>query len=116
MEYPVKHKQWLDPSKPPLFTPKREIHVKKVMLCIWWDQKGIIYYELLQPKQTVNANLYSLQLTRLSEALQKNDLFHAMVSKKVSFCYMTTLDHMLLKQLVHPNFLEKTNILRYRLR
>ena len=64
------------------------------MLCVWWDQKAIIYYELLKPKQTVNANLYSQQLT----LCRKNDLFHAMVSKR-TFCYMTTLDHMLLKQL-----------------
>ena len=34
---PVNLKQWLDPDQPPLFTPKRDIHVKKVMLCVWWD-------------------------------------------------------------------------------
>jgi [histone H3]-lysine36 N-dimethyltransferase SETMAR len=45
----MNYKQCLDPDQPPLFTPKREIHVKKVMLCVWWDQKGIIYYELLEP-------------------------------------------------------------------
>jgi hypothetical protein len=39
-----------------------------VMLCVWWNQKEITYYELLEPKQTVK---------RLSEALQKNDFFHA---------------------------------------
>jgi hypothetical protein len=71
----VNRKQWLDPDQPSLFMQKQEIHVKKVMLCVWWDQKGIIYYELLKPKQTVNANLYSLQLTRLSEALQKKTTF-----------------------------------------
>ena len=47
---PVNNKQWLDPDQPPLFMVKREIHVKKVMLCVWWDQKGIIYYELLKSK------------------------------------------------------------------
>ena len=40
------------------------------MLCVWWDQKGIIYYELLEPKQIVTANLYSQQLMRLSLALE----------------------------------------------
>ena len=39
------------------------------MLCVWWDQKGVIYSELLEPRQMVNTNLYSNQLTRLSEAL-----------------------------------------------
>jgi histone-lysine N-methyltransferase SETMAR len=26
-----------------LSTPKAELHQKKVMLCIWWDWKGILY-------------------------------------------------------------------------
>ena len=62
----VNKKQWLSPGQKPLYTPKPEIHRKKTMFCVWWDQKGVIYYELLEPKQTVNANLYSNQLTRLS--------------------------------------------------
>jgi len=28
------------------------------MLCVWWDQEGIIYYELLKPGETVNAHRY----------------------------------------------------------
>ena len=84
---PVNHKQWLDPDQPPLFTPKREIHVKKVMVCVWWDQKGIIYYELPKPKQTVNANLYSQQLTRLSESLQKKRPFSCNGKQKVTYFF-----------------------------
>ena len=56
---PVNNKQELDHDQLPAFTPKREIYVKKVMLGVFWDQKGIIYYKLLKPKQTVNSNLYS---------------------------------------------------------
>ena len=41
------------------------------MLCVWWDQKGIIYWELLEPKQTVTANVYSQQLMSLSLALER---------------------------------------------
>ena len=33
--------------------PKPEIHRKKIMLCVWWDQKEIIYCEFLKPSQTV---------------------------------------------------------------
>ena len=29
----------------------------KIMLCVWWDQKGVIYYELLKPGETVNTEL-----------------------------------------------------------
>ena len=32
--------------------PKRKIHTDKVMLCVWSDWKGILYCELLQPKQS----------------------------------------------------------------
>ena len=26
------------------------------MLCVWWDQKGVIYYELLKPGETANTD------------------------------------------------------------
>ena len=69
-------------SKLGILTPKPEIHRKKVMLCVWCNMKGIIYYELLEPKQTVTANLYSQQLIRLSEALEKNGRLEAKASAK----------------------------------
>jgi len=31
------------------------------MLCVWWDQEGVIYYELLKPGETVNAHRYYQQ-------------------------------------------------------
>lgn len=39
------------------------------MLCIWWDIKGVLYHELLQPGETVNGDLYKDQLQRLSEQI-----------------------------------------------
>ena len=36
--------------------PHKRLHPKKVMLCIWWDWKGILYYELLPENQTINSN------------------------------------------------------------
>lgn len=51
-------------------TPKRNIHSSKVMLCIWWDQLGVVYYELLKPGVTVTGDLYLQQLMRLSQALK----------------------------------------------
>ena len=41
------------------------------MLCIWWDQRGIIYYELLKPSETITGDRYRLQLLRLNQALKK---------------------------------------------
>ncbi|KAL0839102.1 hypothetical protein ABMA28_017081 [Loxostege sticticalis] len=32
----------------------------KVLLCVWWDWKGIIHYELLPPGRTIDSELYSV--------------------------------------------------------
>jgi len=31
---------------------------KKLMLCIWWDQLDVVYYELLKPNETITEALY----------------------------------------------------------
>ncbi|GFY02903.1 mariner transposase [Trichonephila clavipes] len=50
---------------------KQGIAVRKVLLCICWDWKGIIYYELLPYGQTLNSDLYCQQLDRLKLAIDK---------------------------------------------
>ena len=42
----------------------------KAMLSVWWDWKGIVYYEILEPGQTVDSVLYCQQLTILQEAIK----------------------------------------------
>ena len=41
------------------------------MVCIWWEWKGVLYYELLPKNQTINSNKYCLQLDQLKAALNK---------------------------------------------
>jgi len=41
------------------------------MLCIWWDQKDLVYYELLKPDDFITGDRYRLQLIRLSRALRE---------------------------------------------
>ncbi|KAG5670126.1 hypothetical protein PVAND_000408 [Polypedilum vanderplanki] len=48
---------------------KAALHPKKIMLCLWWDIHGVIYYELLPPNETINAQKYQAQLKSLKEAL-----------------------------------------------
>lgn len=52
-------------------TAVQNIHGLKVMLCIWWDQLGVVYYELLQPSETITGEVYRRQLMRLSRALRE---------------------------------------------
>ncbi|GFW09816.1 mariner Mos1 transposase [Trichonephila clavipes] len=51
-------------------TAKPNIHGSKVMLSIWWDQLGVVYYELLKPTETITGDCYRTQLMRLSRALK----------------------------------------------
>ena len=41
------------------------------MLSIWWDLKGVIYYEFLDSNETINGDIYSNQLLDLNECLIK---------------------------------------------
>ena len=63
--------KWGQRKEQPPTTPKSSLHLKKVMLCIWWDWKGVLYYELLPENQTINSNKYCSQLDQLKAALNK---------------------------------------------
>lgn len=68
----VKRKRsWSKKDEAPLTTAKAGLHPKKVMLCIWWDYKGIIYYELLPENQTINSDKYCSQLDELKRAIDR---------------------------------------------
>ena len=46
-------------------------HGKKALLCVWWDQKGAVYYTLLKPGETVTGDRYRQQLIKLNQALNR---------------------------------------------
>lgn len=62
-------RQWRDRDELPESEPKGDLHPKKVMLSIWWDFQGVIYFELLPPNTTINAQLYCSQLDNLKNVL-----------------------------------------------
>ena len=51
---PKRKKSHVKPGQPAKSTAKPNIHGAKVMLCIWWDQKVVLYYELLKLGETIN--------------------------------------------------------------
>lgn len=67
----VRKRSWGKRDEPPLPTPKAGLHPKKVMLCVWWDWKGILYYELLPQNQTINSDRYCSQLDQLDAAIKE---------------------------------------------
>ena len=68
MEWKCSWGQW---NEPPSTTSKFSLHLKKVTLCIWWDWKGVFYYELLLGNQMINSNKYCSQLDQLKAAPNK---------------------------------------------
>lgn len=66
---PKRKRQWLSRGEAPISTAKSNFRGKKVLLCVWWGMTGVIHYELLQAGQTVNAQLYCDQITRLNEKI-----------------------------------------------
>lgn len=70
-ENPKRKKVYVKPGQPGPSQPKEDIHGMKVMLCIWWDMKGVVYFELLKPNETITGERYRLQLMRLSRALKE---------------------------------------------
>nr|KAF6353464.1 hypothetical protein mPipKuh1_010430 [Pipistrellus kuhlii] len=50
------------------------------MLCVWWNFKGILHYELLPSNQTITSAVYSAQLERLAQALREKE--PALINRK----------------------------------
>ena len=94
---PTNKKQWLSPCQSATASPKPDIHRKKVMLCVWWDIKGIIYYELLEPKQTINAERYSQQLRRLNEKILEKRSGPGHGNRKVILLHDNARPHVAMK-------------------
>ena len=50
---------------------KGQSSTKEGDVCIWWDWKGVLYYELLPENQMINSNKYCSQLDQLKAALDE---------------------------------------------
>ena len=62
-------RQWIDPDMKPEPTPKPDLHPKKIMLSVWWDVRGVVYFELLPTGTTMDAKSYCNQLERVNDKL-----------------------------------------------
>ena len=62
-------KSWLDRVAPSTSTVRTNRFGRKAMLCVWWDQIDVVYYELLELGETVNTKRYEQQLTDLNRSL-----------------------------------------------
>jgi [histone H3]-lysine36 N-dimethyltransferase SETMAR len=65
----TRKRQWLGTGESGIPTAKPELHPKKVMLSVWWNVNGVVYWELLPANSTVNAQTYCEQLDRVAAKL-----------------------------------------------
>lgn len=65
----VRKRSWSQRDDLPQTTLKADIHQRKVMLSVWWDFKGVLFFELLPRNQSLNSKVYCQQLDSLNESI-----------------------------------------------
>lgn len=90
---PKRKKSYVKRGERAKSTAKQNIHGFKVMLCIWWDQKGVLYYELLKPGQTITGEFYRQQLIRLKRAIAEKRREYATRHEAIIFHHDNARPH-----------------------
>ena len=67
----VRKRSWSQRDEPAQLTSKTDIHQKKAILSVWWNFKGIVYFELLPRNQNINSNVYYRQLLKLDKEFKE---------------------------------------------
>ena len=63
------------------------------MLCIWWDQKDVLYYELPKPGETINGERYRTQSIRLKRAIAEKRPEYAIRHEEIIFHHANARPH-----------------------
>lgn len=61
--------EWRAPGEKTSGTPKKDFRHKKAILSVFWSVRGIEHWELLEPGQKVNSEIYCRQLDELKQKL-----------------------------------------------
>ncbi|GFS90164.1 histone-lysine N-methyltransferase SETMAR [Trichonephila clavipes] len=67
----VRKRSWSKRGEAAQTMAKSALTARKILLCIWWDWKRIIYYELFPCAQNLNSDLYCQQLDCLKLAVDQ---------------------------------------------
>jgi len=89
---PKRRKSWVK-NQPTTLSAESNVYAKKVLLCIWWDINGIVYYELLNPGETVTTDRYQQQLIKLSNELERKRPLTDNKTRKVILQHDSTRPH-----------------------
>ena len=91
----TRRNQWLDVDQVPIEVAKQHIFVKKAMLCVWWNTRGVVHYEVLDAGNNVDSTLYCQQLERVNQALTRQGIepFTTLLSTKAPGALQRTFKH-----------------------
>lgn len=98
---PKRRKSWVYPGQPSSPIVKRNIHSAKVLLCIWWDYLGVVYYEFMKQGETITSETYINQLTRLKALIEKNRPFSGTGTRPVILLQDNARPHTSKKSMDH---------------
>ena len=80
---------------------KAGLHQNNIILSIWWNYKGVVYFELLPNNRTINSDVYCQQLVKFVETInekrpklanpQKNRVPHDNARPRTSLAIRTKL-------------------------
>lgn len=101
-------KLWLDPGQPSTISSRQNRLGRKPMLCVWWDQQSLVYYELLKRCKTVEAHRYQQQLIKFHRLLSVSRPDYKQRQKRwISF---TKTQHHTRQELSKSNWRHSTRI------
>jgi histone-lysine N-methyltransferase SETMAR len=67
---PARKTVWRKSGEEPASTPRRNLHGRKKMLCIFWSRAGPVHWELLPTNTSITSDLYCKQLEAVDLALK----------------------------------------------
>ena len=76
-----KRSQSLESERSSIRMRKTNKSYKKLLVCVWWNTRGLVHFEILQNVQTINSELNCQQLDRVSRALN----FKGIKNKDIRF-------------------------------
>ena len=69
---------------------QRPVFIQRRWCCMWWDWKGVLYYELLLENQMIHCNKYCSQLDQLKTARSETCL--KLVNRKCIVFYQDSTE------------------------
>lgn len=89
-----KRKCWGLPGHASMSSAPPNIFAAKVMMCIWWDQVSVIYYELLKSNGTITRGHCRLHLIRRTRALRKKRPQYEQRHEQLNVLYYNAEPHL----------------------